>query len=522
MHDPDLLFITETWLSAKILSSEITGNLPYRIYRSDRKGRRGGGVCCLVKDVINVFPVPLDSCLRSDLLCLEGSNEDGIILFKIVLIYRPPNSSCSDDNCLLDSLTELCLSSKHLIVLGDLNIDFNYTENGYRTSNIKKFEEFFSLFGLSQQVAAATRGKSVLDVILISAPILRNISILPPLASSDHNIVSFEIMCSYAKPHRMPSPDFNRANYVGLSEFFCSVNWWRVFHNYTCLEDMYKRFCHIVYVGMSKYVPFHTVETQRHGFAKHITNLISQKARLFNTLPNPMSHPEYKKVNLALDFHLKKFLANRERRVLSSRNRNAIFSLVRKKIKGVGKLPVLLDDSGNRFLSDNQKAEALAGYFASVFAFDYSIGVFPPENQCSANSLSKMCVEPSAVLRAMKTLSTSNAFSCDGIPQIVYKKCVLALYRPLSMILNSSLLFCEVPITWKRSIVTAIPKSPNASLLSLYRPVSIIPTPVKILEKLVRDKIADCLDKKNLIPLEQHGFMSGASTITQLADCMFD
>lgn len=37
MHDSDFLFITKTWLSTKILSSEIICNLPYKIYRMAEK-----------------------------------------------------------------------------------------------------------------------------------------------------------------------------------------------------------------------------------------------------------------------------------------------------------------------------------------------------------------------------------------------------------------------------------------------------------------------------------------------------
>ncbi|KAK6018461.1 hypothetical protein OSTOST_15948 [Ostertagia ostertagi] len=79
-----------------------------------------------------------------------------------------------------------------------------------------------------------------------------------------------------------------------------------------------------------------------------------------------------------------------------------------------------------------------------------------------------------------------------------------------------------VPFLWKESIVTAIPKSSDSVLLSSYRPISITPPPIKVLEKIVRDKILAWLNKNNSIPLEQHGFVTGASTVTELADCIFD
>lgn len=46
-----------------------------------------------------------------------------------------------------------------------------------------------------------------------------------------------------------------------------------------------------------------------------------------------------------------------------STKRSAIFSFVREKIKRVGKSPILLNDSGNRYMNDVQEAKALAKYF---------------------------------------------------------------------------------------------------------------------------------------------------------------
>lgn len=132
-------------------------------------------------------------------------------------------------------------------------------------------------------------------------------------------------------------------------------------------------------------------------------------------------------------------------------------------------------------MTDVQKAEVLAKYFSSVFISD-SATCTPTIDGCySTNVLSEIVLETSEVLRIMKALKGSNSVSFDGIPQIVYKRCALSLHKPLTMILNSSLLLSEVPEMWKKPIITAIPKAANANLVSSYRPISITPTPIKIL-----------------------------------------
>ncbi|KAK6034907.1 hypothetical protein COOONC_27589 [Cooperia oncophora] len=78
------------------------------------------------------------------------------------------------------------------------------------------------------------------------------------------------------------------------------------------------------------------------------------------------------------------------------------------------------------------------------------------------------------------------------------------------MILNASL-FYEIPSVWKESIRTAIPKHPNATLVSSYRPISITTPVVKVLEKVIRDKLPTYFSKNRMIPIEQHGFVTGAA-----------
>ncbi|EYB81098.1 hypothetical protein Y032_0392g572 [Ancylostoma ceylanicum] len=119
-------------------------------------------------------------------------------------------------------------------------------------------------------------------------------------------------------------------------------------------------------------------------------------------------------------------------------------------------------------------------------------------------------------------LQPSTSIPFEGIPQIIYKKCADSLCEPLSILFNISLMSLEVPLAWKEAIVTAIPKNSDATHISCFRPISITPTPVKILERIIREKLISHITKFNLIPPEQHGFVSGASTTTQLVDCVFE
>lgn len=522
---PDMIFITETWLSSKISSSEIIGDSPYKLFRADRSGRRGGGICCIVKDCINLteYALPSRSNLKSDILVLDAFDSSSEISLRLVLVYRPPNSTLTDDESLRELLFELCLYESGVVVLGDFNLDVDWAQGKANNFSSKKFVETFDCCKLFQYVTSPTRGDSVLDLILASIPCVHNVSILPPLGNSDHNIVSFQLKAPIAVKNHLPLPNFNKADYSGLSFYLSSVNWWETFQNYTSVEDVYKRFCRVLYSGFAIHVPFSDKDEIKSYYPRHISNLLAQKTRLFHSLRDPLSHRKYKRVSSELEFHLKRFSANKIKRANKLQNGSKVFSILKSRLKKTNKSYVLTDDGGNRLVSDAEKAEALAGFFVSVFNSG------PERTSCdflnetmNSDSMHDLLIRPRDVLRVLKTLKKSTSATFDGIPQIVYKKCANSLCKPLSIIFNISLMFNEVPSIWKEAIITAIPKDNSARCLSSFRPNSITPPSIKVLEKLLRDKISCHFAENHTIPAEQHGFTAGASTITQLADCYFD
>ncbi|EYC02459.1 hypothetical protein Y032_0100g3316 [Ancylostoma ceylanicum] len=200
-----------------------------------------------------------------------------------------------------------------------------------------------------------------------------------------------------------------------------------------------------------------------------------------------------------------------------------LYSYLRSKMKSSTRLPSLVDQSGASFISDAEKANALAAHFASVFSPDHTCSI--PDFQ-DVPSIIHRCndvrFDPVEVSRFLRSLKPSITETFDGIPQIVYKKCASSLSTLLAHIFNISMLLGEVPGIWKEAIITAISKSPGTNLLSDFRPISLLPTPVKVMEKIIREKLLSLFQRFYSIPLEQHGFTVGASTVTNLLDSVYD
>ena len=80
----------------------------------------------------------------------------------------------------------------------------------------------------------------------------------------------------------------------------------------------------------------------------------------------------------------------------------------------------------------------------------------------------------------------------------------------------------KVPDEWRSAIVTAVHKGGLASIISHYRPVSLTLVASKVIEKVVVVNLFTYLRHCNLISKQQHGFLSGKSTTTNILESLAD
>ena len=111
--------MTETWLDESISDGEVAIT-DYRMFRLDRKGKAGGGVCIYIHYSLSVR---LLSITPMDLEMLWIGLKLGKKEYMIGCLYRPPNSSVKFWSSLEDALGSL--DGYEVILMGDLNVDFS-------------------------------------------------------------------------------------------------------------------------------------------------------------------------------------------------------------------------------------------------------------------------------------------------------------------------------------------------------------------------------------------------------------
>ena len=104
------------------------------------------------------------------------------------------------------------------------------------------------------------------------------------------------------------------------------------------------------------------------------------------------------------------------------------------------------------------------------------------------NDSSYLKIEKADVQEALKNLNLKKATADEGFPKAIYKICSNSLAPPLTNIFNCSLKTENIPNEWKINNIIPVPKI-NPADINNIRPISLLRTPMRILEKLVLERI---------------------------------
>ena len=104
-------------------------------------------------------------------------------------------------------------------------------------------------------------------------------------------------------------------------------------------------------------------------------------------------------------------------------------------------------------------------------------------NQVTESQFTLKAVKESEILKELKNLKRKKASGLDNFPPGLFKDAAHVLTKPLTFIINFSLKTGVVPSEWKVAKVIPLYKSGSLAEIDNYRPISILPTLSKILEK---------------------------------------
>ena len=111
----------------------------------------------------------------------------------------------------------------------------------------------------------------------------------------------------------------------------------------------------------------------------------------------------------------------------------------------------------------------------------------------------------------------SDIFLKYHISSEALKDAMTTLPHHMLHIINLVITWQTFPDKWKRALVTPLPKGGDPTDVSNLRPISILPIPAKITEKILHKQVIDYLNTNDLLSKNQDGFRPDRGTIDSLS-----
>ena len=315
----DILLLTETWLTDKFDDFCIVNNNNYSLFRSDRRNKRGGGVCAIIKSKFQPGQIFSKSCKCFDLLVIEVTIPQPL---RIILVYFPPSKiSNTEVEILCEELSNWACTDKNFILIGDFNLPNLY--KSILDESAKIFTDFIHSINCTQMVYAPTRYDNFLDLLFANNQnLISQISVQAPLLNSDHKTIHFNIKFdsgnSTKKDGQKFMLDYHNANYHAMNALFANFNWNGLFNKFNDVNGKYQAFSEIVQMAIDYYVPKIPSSEKSRNLPDYISKLLNHRDSLLPLLHNYNIAQKFSAMSRRIEKWLNKYLKNKEKRILTT------------------------------------------------------------------------------------------------------------------------------------------------------------------------------------------------------------
>lgn len=252
-----MIVLIETWLDTCTPSS-LLGLDNYTIFRRDRHSR-GGGIIIAIHNSLSAFEIKTDTnceILVTEIRCTN-------LNLTIIGCYSPNNNDTSYLKSFYSDLGKILKNLNKFIIFGDFNSPNVDWYNCYfpNQNNYKFIKNFYfinqPLFQLNKN---STRGSNILDLILSNSHnILRDLSIFPPIGSSDHDVLYGSLLVTIPNHNinvKRFIKSFENANYYAIKTFL--ENNFKSFIKDSNAKNSWLTFNNFINEIVNSYVPIKT------------------------------------------------------------------------------------------------------------------------------------------------------------------------------------------------------------------------------------------------------------------------
>ena len=527
--------LTETWLSDPVTDRVLV--FPgYKLLRRDRAAQpgqhdsrqRGGGVAILYRDNLNVTTLDIESegaACESLWVSVAGKGHTSTV----GVIYRPPSQSMSNGLSDIHSQLHASLSlGKPTFCLGDFNINLLVPDSPGVPRYLSVLNDL-SLFQLIKTPTHLFPSETLLDHIITNVPNLEHSVQVPSEPIADHRTTI--VRAPFRRLRQCPSPfstrPWRKTNWDALCLQLLLANWDKIYEEQE-VDTKVAEFLRLWWEAVDIHCPIKTVIPRRpycpwledNSELRDIMRQRDEAHRVWKLNRNQQNLENYR----ILRNRVKGHFAKSKREFLCSHmlsDRNSFWRC----IKQFSFRSANSTGNGPEQLSADQ-ADAFNQHFASVgprIAADLQSNpnnVAPPPRppRVTATSLILRPATLPELSRALHDLSSSKAVGVDGVPVQAIRKCFPVIGPHLLHIINTSIVTCVFPSSWKVASVVPLHKSGPKDTATNFRPISLLSVLSKLCEKIVCEQLSSYLISHDLLSASQYAYRPCHSTEDALID----
>ena len=532
-----ILGITETKLNKDIFDTEISIN-NYITVRKDRRSGPGGGVCIYIRDDLNWHR-------RYDLECHENE-AIWIELFikhsKSILVnvtYRPPESSRYLDrnfnSKFHDTITTVLAEDKEVIMSGDFNCNYHKETDQKELKNILKLNGFEQLIKTSTRTNQKT--ETLIDLMLTTHKQNISSSFVYEYGISDHDLTGIirKMNCKKYEPRKI---------FIRNYKHFCTENYkndlrhlpWENALEIKDLNQSWAYFKKLITNCIAHHAPMLEKKitgkdcpwlTYEIKTTIHHRDYMLRKAKRTR---NDIDWADYKRLRNIATSSIRKAKANYHRTLFRDnvKNPKEFWTKIKRSYPTKEKNGTTKSFKIGETITSGKStiANAFCSFFTEVSS-TLQKGIVRIYNitwkkycfshlQSAVNPLKMQFkfteVEIKDVLTILKSTKSCKSAGLDNIPPRLVKEGAEEISAPLSILLNRSLRSGIFPTLEKQAKISPIHKSDSRSSLNNYRPISVLNTFSKVIERVVYIQLTKYLENNNMLSNNQYGFRPKRST----------
>lgn len=524
----DVIILSETWRIENVDCFNLEG---YHTYYNCSTYVQNDGVVVFVKASLPATCQLIDLNMNYKILRIE------ILLhnqrFGITSVYKPPSYPTVNFIFELDQYIKNSCKLTNEFLVGDINIDILDTTNRCAQDYLNTLYRY----GFQSYINSPTREKACLDHIFFKTNIHNN-DILPLVIKSkitDHDPISIHLKFQhFGNKLRVDTGNSKKMlkiiNYKKLTQNLNNVNWRSIVNENidNSIESLIKLLLN--QINNCSYTKFvNNKFTKRkpwitNGIIRSI-NIRDKLYKQFRLDPNNQivkeTYIRYKRtINTLIQQSKNTYYKNQFQ--TCQNNPRKIWNLAKESLNISKQTQTItslkIDDATLECKKDI--ASEFNKYFINVSKnlankivnneLDTSnmIKDIPPNNI----SFFLNPTNPNEVISVINTLKNRTASGIDDITTEMLKKICNIVSSPLTTIFNNCFLQGYFPKCLKVAAVIPVFKGGDKNSVTNYRPISLLSVIAKVLEKLIKIRLIEFLDKDNVLSQNQFGFMKNRST----------